>query len=753
MHQAGTRRVLTIVASIIALLGMAAHAGAATITGFADQGIGRTPPAGDAWGPNAHAVATALAGQVRQARYNLAWDFMSFGSGDWRVADFNNWLSAVQSHGLRPLVSFGADGANPTTASYRSAVQAFRSTYPSIAEFTAWNEPNNATTFAGASQAAAYFKALTDVCAGTCTIAAGDFSGNRRPGTYYADYKAAVNALGLAPTLWAYHPYDVVNNSGSDRFDGIARFWSDVNAASSSIAVWYTEVGAFKCVQGTDYGTASQDAAARRLSDLLVDPAYGKASRVYYYHLANGTDCNWDTGLIDSTGAARPALRTLFPSLQPPSATTGSAGDVNDVHALVNGSVDPHGLPTTYRVEYGPTTAYGSSSAETSAGSGTGATGVSVSLDGLSPTTTYHYRIVAANFLGTTPGADQTFTTLPQVHAAFVDAAAGSTISVATLSSVPDWQQVVLFAHQVAAGSSPRAIVWNGKPWIFFVDAANGNTISAWSWSPVLGWQQTVGLSTHAVAAGTSPSVANNGGTLHIAFNDATNGNTITDLVWAPTAGSPTQTPFYANQVTAGSSPSALANGGTLHVFFADAGHSDTISDWIWSPSSLSVVPLYGPQTAAGTSPTAVLHDGALHILIADKWRSNSITDVIWGATLTARPFNGDSAAAGTSPSAVVNNGTLHVLFNDATNGNTITDWTWATGASGPTQTPFYGSPAAAGTSPAAAVSNGALYAFFADAGNGNALASWVWSPRGIAPTYSGGHAVTARTSPVAAVW
>jgi len=149
------------------------------------------------------------------------WDFSRLPSGDPLISDFTNWLDAVNGHGLRPLISFAAHGANPSTATYRTAVQQFVAIHPGITEYTAWNEPNAASTFVSASQAAAYFKALRDVCAGACTVAAGDFSGDRTPGTYYSSYKTAVNALGSSPTLWAYHPYEVVNNSGSDRFDGI----------------------------------------------------------------------------------------------------------------------------------------------------------------------------------------------------------------------------------------------------------------------------------------------------------------------------------------------------------------------------------------------------------------------------------------------------------------------------------------------------------------------------------------------------
>lgn len=306
------RLLALVVPLLVAALGAAAHAPAATITGFADQGIGRGPEVKDGWGATAQAVADALAPQVTQARYNVVWDLARLPASDPRVAGFGAWLAAVRQRGWRPLVSFSADGPDPPTADYERAVRAFRAAYPGIAEYTAWNEPNHRRTYASPTQAAAYLKALADACAGACTIAAGDFAGARTPGAYFADYAAAVRARGLRPAVWAYHPYEVVNDATADRFDGLAAFWSAAGASDPRVAVWFTEVGAFACVHGVPYGALAQDAAAQRLNALLADPVYGKASRVYYYHLANGPDCDWDTGLVDG-GEARPALRTLLP--------------------------------------------------------------------------------------------------------------------------------------------------------------------------------------------------------------------------------------------------------------------------------------------------------------------------------------------------------------------------------------------------------------------------------------------------------
>jgi hypothetical protein len=100
-----------------------------------------------------------------------------------------------------------------------------------------------------------------------------------------------------------------------------------------------------------------------------------------------------------------------------PSASTGAAGGVSDRSATVGGSVNPHGAPTTYRFEYGPTSAYGSTTPTAGAGSGMGTVAAGATVVGLSPATTYHFRVVATNAGGVIKGSDQTFTTSPPTPA------------------------------------------------------------------------------------------------------------------------------------------------------------------------------------------------------------------------------------------------------------------------------------------------------------------------------------------------
>lgn len=90
------------------------------------------------------------------------------------------------------------------------------------------------------------------------------------------------------------------------------------------------------------------------------------------------------------------------------------ATDVTQTSATLNGSFDPNGEDTHYYFEWGTDTTYGSTSAAApgeDAGSTPGDTPFFFDLEGLTAFTTYHYRIVASNSLGTSLGPDRTFRT------------------------------------------------------------------------------------------------------------------------------------------------------------------------------------------------------------------------------------------------------------------------------------------------------------------------------------------------------
>jgi hypothetical protein len=84
---------------------------------------------------------------------------------------------------------------------------------------------------------------------------------------------------------------------------------------------------------------------------------------------------------------------------------------VGQTTAQLGGKVAARASATDVRFEYGPTPAYGQSTAPQAIGSDLFPVDVAASLSGLAPGTTYHFRIVATNDAGTTFGPDGTFTT------------------------------------------------------------------------------------------------------------------------------------------------------------------------------------------------------------------------------------------------------------------------------------------------------------------------------------------------------
>jgi phosphodiesterase/alkaline phosphatase D-like protein len=120
-----------------------------------------------------------------------------------------------------------------------------------------------------------------------------------------------------------------------------------------------------------------------------------------------------------------------------PVASTGPATAVGSGSATVSGAVNPGGQSTTWYVEYGTSTSYGSKTAAVGAGSGATPVSVSANLTGLKPGTTYHYRVVATNTAGTSHGGDAVFATLvpPDVS---TGGASSITPSSATLNGVVD---------------------------------------------------------------------------------------------------------------------------------------------------------------------------------------------------------------------------------------------------------------------------------------------------------------------------
>ncbi len=106
---------------------------------------------------------------------------------------------------------------------------------------------------------------------------------------------------------------------------------------------------------------------------------------------------------------------TTVPAL--PIVATGGASGVAQNTASIGATINTQGLATNYGFEIGTDTNYGPPTGLGAVGAGANEAVVSLSLSGLQPNTTYHYRIVATNVDGTSYGADMTFTTFAFANA------------------------------------------------------------------------------------------------------------------------------------------------------------------------------------------------------------------------------------------------------------------------------------------------------------------------------------------------
>jgi Concanavalin A-like lectin/glucanases superfamily len=115
--------------------------------------------------------------------------------------------------------------------------------------------------------------------------------------------------------------------------------------------------------------------------------------------------------LIAALLTAMPASAVARHRAQPPSVSTCCASGVTSSSATLSGSVDPNGSSTSYWFQYGASSSYGSTTQTTGMGSGTSLASAQATVSGLAAGTTFHFRLVASNALGTRYGSDITFTT------------------------------------------------------------------------------------------------------------------------------------------------------------------------------------------------------------------------------------------------------------------------------------------------------------------------------------------------------
>ncbi len=247
------------------------------------------------------------------------------------------------------------------------------------------------------------------------------------PGTS-ATGGVSAQLTGLTPST-VYH-YHVVATSTSGATDGGDQQLQAAPAAIAGVTITGVQaVGeALTCDRGTWTGDADNTYTYRWLRDGA--PIEGETTDTYVLGTADSvggtTTVTCDVtasndGFGGLPGGATTAAADVTVTLPAPPAVrlegvTGTTGYNTTLIAEVN----PNGGAGETYFEWGADTSYGTVTASTATTAGTTfepATGASIpdALGFLTPSTEYHFRVVARNAGGTTTGDDHTFVTAPDV--------------------------------------------------------------------------------------------------------------------------------------------------------------------------------------------------------------------------------------------------------------------------------------------------------------------------------------------------
>ena len=241
------------------------------------------------------------------------------------------------------------------------------------------------------------FSSLTAVSAEISGLTPGTeyhyrLEGTTANGTTPGEDQTFTTTVPAAPTV-SMKPVTAISDH-SATFDGEV----DPNEAETTYHFEYS-------TDGVTWTSLGQESAGEGTSDVPVTRTVSDlaGSTAYQVRL-----------VAESVGGSETSSEETFTTLAaPPQIFGAGASDISGSEATLHATIFPEKQATTYRFEYGTTVAYGTTVPVGGGDAGITPTQVSQTLKGLTPSTTYHFRVAATNATGSpTSTADQTFTTL-----------------------------------------------------------------------------------------------------------------------------------------------------------------------------------------------------------------------------------------------------------------------------------------------------------------------------------------------------
>ena len=316
-----------------------------------------------------------------------------------------------------------------------------------------------------------------------------------------------------------------------------------------------------------------------------------------------------------------------------PTVTTLAATNVLGTTATLNGSVNANGTSTTVTFNWGLTISYGNTVSGTP-GTVTGAspTAVLANLTGLTPLTTYHFRCVGVNSVGTTYGSDLTFTTCQSPGAAgsitgpasVCQNQSGVVYSVAAIQYATSYTWTVPNGATITAGAGTTSITVS-----YSGTASSGNITVAGTNSCSSGAMSTLAVTVHPtpVPTITGPTTACAGSSTSNYFTETG----MTNYTWTVSSGGTivSGATTYSIQVqwnTAGSE--------TVSVNYSNSGGCQAVN-----PTSENVIVTVLPAAAGSiTGDSSVCAGSQGHVYAVDPitGANTYIWSVPTGATIVS---------------------------------------------------------------------------------------------------------------------
>ncbi len=331
-----------------------------------------------------------------------------------------------------------------------------------------------------------------------------------------------------------------------------------------------------------------------------------------------------------------------------PTATTDPSSLVTASGATLNGTVNDNRENTTVTFEYGLTTAYDTpvTADESPLASGSGSSSVSKTISGLANSTTYHYRVVAVNAMGTSYGADQTFTTshtAPSSQAMSITAS-GESLSGTTVNwTRGDGANCVVFLKEGDSGSASPV---DNTTYTAATAFGSGTQIATSGWYCIYN------------GTGTSVSVTDlNAGTTYRVQVFEYNGSSGAELYLADSASdNPTNTTTLSPQMNVRGNSTSIVDGDTTPLIddHTDFGTTDITSGTVVRTFTIENTGT-GDLSLSGTLPDLVAISGTHAADFSVTAQPSSATVAASGTITFQVTFNSSAIGTRTAEVSIAN--------------------------------------------------------------------------------------------------